>query len=413
MDPALSHLVSEVARVERDRLPAPESLQQTRFLAHARRRHLVRRSRGWLSLTAAVVLGASGYVFWPASGLGFDVEGTPGAVGDFLVAPANSSLLVDFSDGSRLNLQHEARARVLDLDAHGARLMLERGSLGAKVVHDEDTDWQVDAGPFRVHVVGTRFEVTWDPKQERFTLELSEGSVAVSGPHLQERCLVPEGARLQVSLRAGQWQGACVANSPPVANADAPALPPAEVPPPEQAAAATPAVESSTAPSTTWQQLARAGDHRAAWAEVAGLGFGTVKARARLGELMLLADLARLSGHAAPAAQALLDVRQRFPGSPEAGEATFLLGRVSADQQGAPARGALWFSRYLAEQPNGAFAAEALGRLMDCQRRAGQLDKAQLTARTYLQSYPRGPYAALAKHLTDGLDASRARSKDR
>jgi hypothetical protein len=261
-----------------------------------------------------------------------------------------------------------------------------------------------------VQVVGTRFEVTWDPVKEQFTLELFEGSVHVTGPKLSSNCRLGAGAKLSVRPGQGQAHGACVE----------PKLNP-QPEPTRQVPAAELALESDSLPQPkaankppppSWRKLAHTGDHQAAWSRVEALGLAAVTAEAGAQDLRLLADVARFARQPAAAQSLLLDLRRRFPDTAQAADAAFLLGRVAADQQGAPLRGAHWFESYLRERPRGAYASEALGRLLDCQKRAGQRVPARATAQRYLERYPDGPYRALAEHLAapsadKRLDAAR------
>ena len=74
--------------------------------------------------------------------------------------------------------------------------------------------------------------------------------------------------------------------------------------------------------------------------------------------------------------------------------AAYLLGR------NAPPAGAVkWFSAYLAEQPNGALAIEASGRLIEANEAAGDVKAARNAAKHYLLRYPDGPHAQLAKRV--------------
>ncbi|MGC4067479.1 MAG: hypothetical protein QM784_23090 [Polyangiaceae bacterium] len=73
-----------------------------------------------------------------------------------------------------------------------------------------------------------------------------------------------------------------------------------------------------------------------------------------------------------------------------------MLGR-----QAAPVEAARWFSAYLAEQPQGNFAREASGRLVESLHRAGHFAEAQRAAKRYLAVYPTGPHASFAKSLLD------------
>jgi outer membrane protein assembly factor BamD (BamD/ComL family) len=70
----------------------------------------------------------------------------------------------------------------------------------------------------------------------------------------------------------------------------------------------------------------------------------------------------------------------------------FLLGRSASGVQAAE-----WFSTYLKEQPGGALAREALGRLIEAYQAAGDRVSARAAAERYLKSYPDGPHATLAR----------------
>jgi len=116
-------------------------------------------------------------------------------------------------------------------------------------------------------------------------------------------------------------------------------------------------------------------------------------------ELSSLGDVARFSGNAGRAHQALTSLRRRFPGDAHAAVAAFTLGRIAFDQQGSPAEAASWFSSYLAEQPEGAFAQEALGRLMEARQRSGDGVGARHAAQQYTGRFPGGAHEALARRL--------------
>ena len=115
--------------------------------------------------------------------------------------------------------------------------------------------------------------------------------------------------------------------------------------------------------------------------------------------MLELGNTARLAGNPARASEAYLAARQRFAGSGTAASAAFQLGRIAFD--GARDYGAArrWFSAYLAEQPGGGLAQEALGRVMETEHRSGDRAAAQASARRYLARFPNGAHAALAQSL--------------
>jgi ferric-dicitrate binding protein FerR (iron transport regulator) len=221
MDPALRRWVSEVASAERAARPELDfERQRERFLRHAEGRRRVR-SKGWLALAAAVaaVLALALRAWLPAPELRFEAGGEPGRAGERLVAPERAPLPIEFSDGSRLTLDRAARLEVMELGARGARLLLERGTLQANVTHAERTRWSFAAGPFHLEVVGTRFELGWEPSTQSFHLVLTEGSVRLNGPNLQPGCVVAAGDEVRLSLDGASARGRCVIAeaAPPVA----------------------------------------------------------------------------------------------------------------------------------------------------------------------------------------------------
>jgi TolA-binding protein len=161
-------------------------------------------------------------------------------------------------------------------------------------------------------------------------------------------------------------------------------------------AEAKPAVERPV-PSRRWQELAQAGSYDEALAAVERDGFDATCRSASAADLMTLAETARLGKHPARARQALVALRDRFPGDPQASTAAFYLGRMSGDREAAE-----WFRTYLREAPGGALRREASGRLLEALSRGGDTAAAADAARSYLKQYPHGPHASLAASLTPG-----------
>ena len=123
----------------------------------------------------------------------------PGQVGAWIAAPPRERCPLRFSDGSELALEAGSRARVVELDAAGAHVVLERGRALARVVHRSTSRWRVGVGPFEVSVVGTRFELDWNPETDVLRLALAEGRVVVTGAFLREPMHVTEGQTLVAS----------------------------------------------------------------------------------------------------------------------------------------------------------------------------------------------------------------------
>ncbi|WP_433932791.1 FecR domain-containing protein [Sorangium cellulosum] len=155
----------------------------------------------------------------------------------------------------------------------------------------------------------------------------------------------------------------------------------------------------STPVGSTWRALALDARYKDALAAAEREGFDALCAAAAAGDLHALGDAARLGGSTARAVQAFTALRRRFPGSPEAASAAFLLGRIAQDQSDDPAGAARWFALYLSEHPGGAFAADAAGRLVEAEDRRGAEASARRAAERYLAAHPNGSHAAYARRL--------------
>jgi TolA-binding protein len=149
----------------------------------------------------------------------------------------------------------------------------------------------------------------------------------------------------------------------------------------------------------SWQALARAGKYKLALTAANNVGFDNEVAKVSAEDLSLLADTARFGGNVDESIRAYLNLRRRFPHTGLAANAAFAIGRMEFDQHGAFAEAERWFANYLAEQPRGPLAREALGRRMEALDRSGNLDVARAVAASYQKHYPRGPHIHLAERL--------------
>jgi TolA-binding protein len=296
-------------------------------------------------------------------------------VGDVLQARQERPLRVSFSEGSVMSLRAGARARVLGSQSSGARVLLEGGVADVSIAHPvgRTVRWRFEAGPFVVLVKGTRFQLAWQPTIQALSLTMREGAVELSGACLPAPRLVERGATLQVSC----------AKPPPS--------------PPLAAAARATADDDSTLAAK--QGGRGASEPRASVQKKAPPSFEATCAAASKADLLALANRERLAGRVARARTALLALRQRFPGSLEAGTAAFMLGRMAFDQRADYAEAARYFTSYLAEQPDGPLMGDAAGRLLEAHERQGQKDAARRDAEAYLSRFPDGPYANRARRI--------------
>jgi hypothetical protein len=319
------------------------------------------------------------------------------AVGAPVGAP-EAPVALAFSDGSTMELEAQARARVTRLGRHGAGIVVERGRARIAVVPRKGNDWSVEVGPFHVAVKGTRFRLQWDPATERFDFDLEHGRVVITAACLDRARALEAGQSLHASCR---WQPAdrlpVAAPVPPPAAPAAhaagdggPALAPLA---PEPA----PPVAHARAAAPAWPQLASAQRYDEALAAAERGGFAAECRRRAAPELLVLGDVARLAGSPERALQAYAAARSKRTG---ADRSAFGMGLVEFDQRRSYRAAAGWFATYLREQPQGPLAEQAEGRVMDAWQRAGEPARARAAAQAYLGRYPHGAYADLARRLT-------------
>jgi ferric-dicitrate binding protein FerR (iron transport regulator) len=165
-----------------------------------RRRGGTGHRKGWL-LAGACVVALAGVL-----GLAWKRQATPriayqvsgGLVSDsgYVRGTGSSGARLTFTDGTRIDLQEGARARIASADAHGARISIENGHAALNVARVPSGMWFVDAGPFVIQVTGTQFEVDWSSYDDTLAVDLHEGSLTVSGPPAPAGVLLRAGQRL-------------------------------------------------------------------------------------------------------------------------------------------------------------------------------------------------------------------------
>lgn len=383
----------ELARTSEPHAPLSEDVAARAFVA-AFRSHTQRRTVGsvWAALGAwryGVACAAALAVALVGFQLGSSSRGEPplsyhlksgGAAGRVIDAKGGPVEL-GFSDGTVVTVEGGARAQVSETTERGARFRLDSGRMAFDVVPRPNRgNWSVDAGPFQVRVTGTVFTVDWNASEGSLRVEVTRGHVVVEGAG-QRRELGP-GDSFE---HRGRVPAAPVAEAARERALEAPSAP---LPP----VASSPAADKPL----SWAQLVAAGSFDAVLDAASKRGVPACLEACSREEVRALADAARLSGRAALAERALLAQRARFPGTGDATAAAFLLGRAAEEREDARAVG--WYDRYLAEAPQGRFAADALGRKMMFVARRDATAAAAL-AEQYLARFPAGPYAAHARNL--------------
>jgi TolA-binding protein len=320
------------------------------------------------------------------------------------VSASAAPVRVDFTDGSSVRAEPGTRLRVDDTRASGARVLIERGRADVNVAHRAGSKWSFLGGPFEVRVIGTRFQLDWDPANEVLELGMREGSVEVHGP-LGGAVTVRAGQRFRAELAERRMTVTdsgeeLAAIEPPSANApatpdqprelDVPASPEEN---PKQAPHAAPAPARES-----WPKLVANGEFDSVVQQANERGLDACLKTCGASDLRALADAARYTNRGEVAERALMALRQRFAGSGESRAAAFLLGRLY-EGRGATEKAESFYQTYLSEAPSGALAAEALAGKMRTILAARGRAAAEPVARDYLSRYPEGVHAKPARRI--------------
>jgi transmembrane sensor len=315
-----------------------------------------------------------------------------------LAADAPGPLTLHLGDGSRLQLAPGTDVEPLENDGQEVRLSLRRGRLAAEIRHVASRRWTVDAGLARVEVVGTRFTVERDARRVR--VEVEEGVVLVRSERMPEReRRVPAGGLVQVTDQPATQPAAAAPPSPaprPVASHPAP-------PPASQPARPEPPAAALALAAPPWKALAR----RAAYAEAYGaLGSEGLRAATRAAEsaddLLLLADVARMSGHPWEAVGPLEEAIRRHPRDSRGAFAALSLGRLRLDSLRDPAGAAEALLRAITIGLPEALEEDAWVRLVEARARSGDVAGARTSARAYERRFPQGRHRAEVARWLEG-----------
>jgi hypothetical protein len=389
----------EVHREGRERIVATHTTHRYAVMTPARRMTFA------FAAAAVLVGGLATWRLWPHP-LRYEVRGGSGFDGPYVSASPLSPAELLFSDGSNLQADPGCRLRVDETYRNGARVFVERGTTTSHVTHEKASNWTFVAGPFEVHVTGTRFALSWDPLFEEIDLRLLEGSVEVRSPLAQGPIVV----------RAGQrFRAAVASRSLMVTEGDTPVPVTSTAPPPESAPApivATPHSSPGTPPATvntkgaprreSWQELLTRGDFESIVVAANARGFEACITGCQASDLRSLADAARYTGRGELAEKCLLALRQRFPTGANAAAAAFMLGRTH-ETRNQPTTAQRWYETYLAESPEGEFAAEALAGKMRAVTTTRGPASAKPLALEYLRRYPQGVHVKTARKIA-GLE---------
>lgn len=325
------------------------------------------------------------------------------AEGSWISSDAGKPLSLSFTDGSQVSLAQMGSARIQELNPSGAHIVVERGTIDAAIKHARQTNWNFSIGPYRLHVTGTRFRVSWDSAEKKLNLQMKEGSVNISGPMISHYKTVSAGETLNASLTRGKLEFFAAQNS---SGSDLTRKTKSDSPVSsitdsgeEKVSAPSPGRQRKRL-SSEWLTDAKSGRYDEAVEKARASGVAHILKNGRSGDLLLLGDAARHSGNLAFAEKIYTHVQKKFGGSAAAGNATFALGVMAFHQQHDYQAAARWFGQCLTREGESAgLKREALGRLIEVYRRTGQKEMARKYASTYLESYPQGPHSSLARKV--------------
>lgn len=359
-----------------------------------------RRPMVMMAAVALCSLAVGGIYFWPSgSGSPSASHPQPAERGD-RVSPSHTDGSISESDseiwlgadskitthrladGSSLSLQAGGRGRLDQRADLGTRFDLHEGTASFHVRKQKGQPFSVVAGEYRVIVIGTRFTTSYVPPRD-LSVTVDEGAVQVQLPGRSAPVTVDAGETLQVEGREfalRKKNGNEISES---AGKEANRK--------EKGAVDALGVAS-------WQQLYHEGKYKEACEDARAPSLITLRAQLGATELMDLGSALRLCGDSQGAMSTLQSLRQRYPSSPQAHDALFLIGRIHATL-GQSAAAISHLEKYLAASGGGRFAAEALGRLIELHEAGGNQAKARDFATRYLQMAPQGPYRRLAESV--------------
>jgi transmembrane sensor len=331
--------------------------------AHVARRALRRRRVVALSVALACCGGLGAAALFALSR---ERPSRPAA--DARPAKVTAPRSVRFADGSSVELRGPAADLQVEQQSSARVLVRLTGAARFQVTPNRARRFEVRSGDVLVAVLGTAFSV--DRDQQRTRVGVEHGRVQVSWPG---------GSAI---LNAGE-----IGTFPPEMSA----------PPPVVTGQVAQPTASAAAPSRPeraprgWREWARRGEYARAYAELRAQPSAVADGAA---DLMLAADVARLSAHPEAAVAPLRELCARFPKDRRAPVAAFTLGRVLLDDLGRADEAAQAFESAGTSWPSGPLAHDSLARAVEAWQRAGRHERARPLAERYLRTFPEGRHAA-------------------
>ena len=343
-------------------------------------------------------------------------------------AEASRSSSLRLADGCSARPRDNSAVAVREESASRVLVELLRGGAEFVVPPKSDRLFRVAAGEVFVESSESQFSVDKQPVGEsaaqtlRVAVAVTAGRVRVLWAGQQAVLVAGERVEFQVtertrdfSPRAGQGSLAPV---PTPAESAATVSARASLTAADKRAVGTERGIGSMTAKVGWRQLARSGDFEQAYQQ-AFVPARPASVRSHAGrpadvvlspllpahpdpaDLMLLADVARMSQHPASAVAPLRRLLDQHSEDPRAPLAAFTLGRVLLDDMGQPREAAESFQRTQALDAHGPLCHDALAREVEAWSRAGDLSQARERAREYIRRYPSGRRMAAVRRLAD------------
>ncbi len=310
-----------------------------------RRRAVARVALG--SVIAVAVL-VGGWMMWPSGG------DTPAR--SIAARPPEPSTTLRFGDGSTV-VPVGSDSQVREVGRVAVEVV--RGGARFEIVEDRARVFRVTSGRVTIEAFGAVFTTSQLDQQTR--IEVFRGAVRVGW------------ADQQRELTAGE-----TGVFPPSSAKQPEATHPAE----------SPRVRPARVVKDNWRDLAHEGEYDRAYAALERPGVPAVRDEPE--ELLLLADVKRLSHHPAEALAPLRQIVRDHAADPRVSLAAFTLGRVLLEELGRPAEAADAFASAVRFAPDGPMAEDAIAREVEALSRAGDGTAAQHLAEDYLKRFPAG-----------------------
>jgi transmembrane sensor len=323
-----------------------------------RRRNAMRAGAAATAIAVAIV----GWFAWPGH-----VARAP-----IIAAQPAATDVVQLADGSTVK-PLDASTVVREAPPIAGRTVIElaRGAARFDVRIDRTRVFRVESGAVRVESFGAEFACA--VYAQRTQVEVFRGTVRVFWDDQQRELVAGDRGAFPQHVEAEPALGSAAPARP--AN---PAGPARHSPPPLAVAAAPP----------SWRELAHDGDYDRAYAELAHAPAETVRDEPE--ELLLAADVERLSHHPAEAIAPLRTVIRDHGSDPRAPLAAFTLGRVLLEELGRPAEAADAFADAVRLAPTGPMVEDAIAREVEALSRGGDATAARQLAKQYVEQFPAG-----------------------